>query len=48
MYLMGLIVTCLLTFTRGWAPRPLSISFTSAGAASIPENVALIAGVSGY
>ena len=36
-----------LTFTRGWAPRPLSISFTSAGAVSIAENVALIAGVVG-
>ena len=45
---MGLILTCLLTFTRGWAPGPFSISFTSASAASIPENVALIAGVVGY
>ena len=37
----------LLTFTSGWAPRPLFISFTSAGAVSITENVALIAGVVG-
>ena len=28
-------------------PRPFSISFTSAGAVSIAENVALIAGVVG-
>ena len=36
-----------LTFTRGWAPRPLPISFTSAGAVSIPENVSPIAGIVG-
>ena len=36
-----------LTFTRGWAPRPLSISFTSASAVSIAEDVSSIAGVVG-
>ena len=36
-----------LTFTSGWAPRPLSISFTSASAVSIAENVVTIAGVVG-
>ena len=36
-----------LTFTRGWAPRPFSISFTSAGAVSIAEKVSTIAGVVG-
>ena len=37
-----------LTFTRGWAPRLLSISLTSEGAVSIAEkNVAVIAGVVG-
>jgi len=40
-------MTCLLTFTRGWAPRPFSISFTSASAVSIAENVVPIAGVVG-
>ena len=41
------IHTYSLTFTRGWAPRPLFISFTSTGSVSITENVALIAGIVG-
>ena len=36
-----------LTFTRGWAPRPLSISFTSEGFVSIAETVSSIACVAG-
>ena len=35
----------LLTFTSGWAPRPVSISFTSVSAVSIAEDVSSIAGV---
>ena len=35
----------LLTFTSGWAPRPFSISFTSASAVCIAEDVVPIAGV---
>ena len=41
------LLTHSLTFTRGWAPRPFSISLTSAGAVSIADNVAPIAGVVG-
>ena len=42
-----LTVMFFLTFTRGWAPRPISISFTSAGPVSITENIVPIAGVVG-
>ena len=35
----------LLTFTSGWAPRPLPIGFTSASAVCIAEDVVPIAGV---
>ena len=36
-----------LTFTSGWAPRPLSISLTGEGVVSIAETVSMIAGVAG-
>ena len=32
------VLTCSLTFTRGWAPRIDSIKFTSLGAASSAEQ----------
>ena len=41
------VLTCSLTFTRGWATRPHFISLTSTGTVSIAENVAPVAGVVG-